>query len=148
MELLFNAPIPDGLLASMTLLSEKPRLGVPSRKSAPHQRIDERNCTAVLGLRFPCSEIVSGTVVALVQTKTQLPRQLRRPVTAWLLRCSYRPNRLTKSLKAAFLLSLTGPDVRQRTCPVLSVSNKTTSFSEETCKAGRKRALSTYKGTV
>jgi hypothetical protein len=64
MELLFNAPIPDGLLASMTLLSEKPRLGVPSRKSAPHQRIDERNCTAVLGLRFPCSEIVSGTVVA------------------------------------------------------------------------------------
>jgi hypothetical protein len=64
MELLFNAPIPDGLLASITLLSEKPRLGVPSRKSAPQQRIDERNCTAVLGLRFPCSEIVSGTVVA------------------------------------------------------------------------------------
>jgi hypothetical protein len=64
MELLSNTSIPDGLLASMTLLSEKPRLGVPSRKSALHQRIDQRNCTAVLGLRFPCSEIVSGTVVA------------------------------------------------------------------------------------
>ncbi len=64
MELLSNAPIPEGLPASMTLLREKSRLGVPSRKSAPHQCIDERNCTAVLGLRFPCSEIVSGTVVA------------------------------------------------------------------------------------
>ncbi len=64
MELLSNAPIPDSLPASMTLLREKPRLGVPNRKSAPHQRIDERNCTAVLGLRFPCSETVSGTVVA------------------------------------------------------------------------------------
>jgi hypothetical protein len=64
MELLSNAPIPDSLPASMTLLREKPRLGVPSRKSAPHQRIDQRNCTAGLGLRFPCSEIVSGTVVA------------------------------------------------------------------------------------
>jgi hypothetical protein len=74
MELLFNAPIPYGLLASMTLLSEKPRLGVPSRKSAPHQRIDERNCTAVLGLRFPCSEIVSGTVVAPNNTACNIQR--------------------------------------------------------------------------
>jgi hypothetical protein len=64
MELHSNAHIPDGLLASMTLLSEKPRLGVPSWESAPHQGIDERNSTAVLGLRFRCSEIVSGTVVA------------------------------------------------------------------------------------
>jgi hypothetical protein len=64
MELLSSAPIPDWVLASMTLLNEKPRLGVPSRKSAPHQSIDQRNCTAVLGLRFRCSETVSGTVVA------------------------------------------------------------------------------------
>ena len=66
MELLSNAPIPDGLLASMTLLSEKPRLGVPSRKSAPHQRIDQRNCTAVLGSRFRCSETVSGDAAGAV----------------------------------------------------------------------------------
>ncbi len=64
MELLSNASIPDGLPASMTLLSEKPRLGVRGRESALHPGIDERNCTALLGLRFRCSEIVSGTVVA------------------------------------------------------------------------------------
>lgn len=64
MELLSNAHIPDGLLASMTLLSEKPRQGVASWNPAPHQGIDERNCTAVLGLRFRCWEIVSGTVDA------------------------------------------------------------------------------------
>jgi hypothetical protein len=64
MELHSNARIPDGLLATMTLLSEKPRLGVPSRESALHQGIDECNCTAVLGLRFGWSGIVSGTVVA------------------------------------------------------------------------------------
>jgi len=64
MELHSNAHIPDGLLASMTLLSEKPRLGVPSRESALHPGIDERNSTAVLGLRFGWSGIVSGTVVA------------------------------------------------------------------------------------
>lgn len=43
--------IPDGLLAAMTLLSEKPHQGVPSRNLAPHQGIDERNSTAALGLR-------------------------------------------------------------------------------------------------
>jgi hypothetical protein len=64
MELISNTHIPDGLLAAMTLLSEKPRQGVPSRKSALHPGIDERNCTAVLGLRFRWSGIVSGTVVA------------------------------------------------------------------------------------
>ena len=64
MELHSNAHIPDGLLASMTLLSEKPRLGVPSRESALHPGINERNSTAVLGLRFGWSGIVSGTVVA------------------------------------------------------------------------------------
>jgi len=43
--------IPDGLLAAMTLLREKPHQGVPSRNLAPHQGIDERNSTAALGLR-------------------------------------------------------------------------------------------------
>jgi hypothetical protein len=64
MELSPNSHVPDGLLAAMTLLSEKPHQGVPSWESAPHQGIDERNCTALLGLRFRSSEIVSGTVVA------------------------------------------------------------------------------------
>jgi hypothetical protein len=64
MELHSNAHIPDGLLAAMTLLSEKPRHGVTSWESAPHQGIDERNCTAAIGLRFRGWEIVSGTVVA------------------------------------------------------------------------------------
>jgi hypothetical protein len=64
MELSSNSRVPDGLLAAMTLLSEKPHQGVPSWESAPHPGIDERNCTALLGLRFRSSEIVSGTVVA------------------------------------------------------------------------------------
>jgi hypothetical protein len=64
MELISNTHIPDGLLASMTLLSEKPRQGVPSRESALHPGIDERNCTALLGLQFRWSGIVSGTVEA------------------------------------------------------------------------------------
>jgi hypothetical protein len=64
MELHSNAHIPDGLLASMTLLSEKPRQGVTSRESALHPGIDERNCTALLGLQFRWSGIVSGTVDA------------------------------------------------------------------------------------
>jgi RHS repeat-associated protein len=46
-----TSQIPDGLLAAMTLLSEKPHQGVPSRNLAPHQGIDERNSTAALGLR-------------------------------------------------------------------------------------------------
>jgi hypothetical protein len=64
MELISNSHVPDGLLAAMTLLSEKPHQGVPSWESALHPGIDERNCTAVLGLRFGWSGIVSGTVVA------------------------------------------------------------------------------------
>jgi hypothetical protein len=48
----------------MTLLSEKPRHGVASRKSAPHPGINEANSTAPIGLRFRCWEIVSGTVDA------------------------------------------------------------------------------------
>ena len=46
-----TSQIPDGLLAAMTLLSEKPHQGVPSRNLALHQGIDERNSTAALGLR-------------------------------------------------------------------------------------------------
>jgi RHS repeat-associated protein len=46
-----TSQIPDGLLAAITLLREKPHQGVPSRNLAPHQGIDERNSTAALGLR-------------------------------------------------------------------------------------------------
>ena len=45
------AHIPDGLLAASVLLSEKPRHGVTSWKSAPHPGSEERNCTAALGFR-------------------------------------------------------------------------------------------------
>ena len=51
MQLSSNSHIPDGLLAANVLLSEKPHQGVPSWESAPHQGIDERNCTAAIGLR-------------------------------------------------------------------------------------------------
>jgi hypothetical protein len=64
MELHSNAPIPDGLLATMTLLSEKPRHGVTSWKSAPQSGIDERNCTAAIDLRFRWSKTASDLVVA------------------------------------------------------------------------------------
>ena len=64
MELVSGSHIPDGLLAAITLLSEKPRQGVPSWNPAPIQGISEANCTALLGLRFGCSGIASGTVVA------------------------------------------------------------------------------------
>ena len=64
MELVPGSHIPDGLLAAMTLLSEKPRQGVPSWNAAPIQGISEANCTAAIGLRFRGWEIVSGTVVA------------------------------------------------------------------------------------
>ncbi len=56
--------IPDGLLASITLLSEKPRHGATSRKSAPQSGIHEANSTAAIGLQFRCWEIASGTVDA------------------------------------------------------------------------------------
>ena len=64
MELVSGSHIPDSLIAAMTLLSEKPRQGVPSWNLAPIQGITEANCTAGIGLRFGCSKIVSGTVVA------------------------------------------------------------------------------------
>ncbi|HEY6846761.1 MAG TPA: hypothetical protein VI320_11150 [Terracidiphilus sp.] len=66
MELSLNSRVPDGLLAAMTLLSEKPHQGLPSWESALHPGIDEHNCTAVLGLPFGWSGIVSGTVVATI----------------------------------------------------------------------------------
>lgn len=51
MQLSSNAHIPDGLLAEIALLSEKPHQGVPSWNLALHQGIDERNSTAAIGLR-------------------------------------------------------------------------------------------------
>jgi RHS repeat-associated protein len=51
MQLGSDAQIPDGLLAAMTLLNEKPHQGVPSWKSALHQGISEANCTAAIGIR-------------------------------------------------------------------------------------------------
>lgn len=64
MELRPNSRVPDGLLAAMTLLSEKPHQGLPSWESALHQGINERNCTALLGLQFRCYESASDPVVA------------------------------------------------------------------------------------
>ena len=64
MQLASSTHAPDGLLATLTLLSEKPRHGVTSSHAAPLQGIDGRNSTAVLGLRFRCYENASGTVVA------------------------------------------------------------------------------------
>jgi hypothetical protein len=87
MELHSNARIPDGLLASMTLLSEKPRLGVPSRESALYPGIDERNCKAILGLRFGWSGIVSGTVDA--PSKATQPGQPCSRLNAFNLDYSY-----------------------------------------------------------
>jgi len=51
MQLGSHAQIPDGLLAEIALLREKPHQGVPSRNLALHQGIDEHNSTAALGLR-------------------------------------------------------------------------------------------------
>ncbi len=51
MQLSSGSHIPDGLLAANVLLSEKPRLGVPSWNPAPHPGISEANCTAAIGLR-------------------------------------------------------------------------------------------------
>ncbi len=51
MQLSSGTHIPDGLLAANALLSEKPRLGVPSWNPALHQGIGEANCTSAIGLR-------------------------------------------------------------------------------------------------
>ena len=45
------AKIPDGLMAAMALLSQKPRQGFSSRKPALHPGIDECNSTVAIGLR-------------------------------------------------------------------------------------------------
>jgi RHS repeat-associated protein len=52
MQLSSGTQIPDCLLAAMTLLNEKPCLGVPSKNPAPHQGINERNSTAAIGMRL------------------------------------------------------------------------------------------------
>ena len=51
-----------------------------------------------------------------------------------------------KLVSAATLLSVTGPAVRHRTCPVLSVNSSTTSCSEETCKERKKLRLVDIQG--
>ncbi|MGC8551181.1 MAG: hypothetical protein ACP5M4_16010, partial [Acidobacteriaceae bacterium] len=51
MQLASGSHIPDGLLAVMTLLNEKPRHGVASKNVASNPGIDERNSTVAIGLR-------------------------------------------------------------------------------------------------
>jgi len=51
MQLGSDVQIPDGLLAEIALLREKPHQGVPSRNLALHHGIDERNSTAAIGIR-------------------------------------------------------------------------------------------------
>jgi RHS repeat-associated protein len=46
-----HSQIPDGLLAGITLLSEKPRHGVASKNPAPKQGINDANSTVAIGLR-------------------------------------------------------------------------------------------------
>jgi hypothetical protein len=64
MQLASGTHIPDGLLATMMPLSEKPHHGVTSWESAPHPGIGFRISSTAIDFRFRCSEIVSGTVVA------------------------------------------------------------------------------------
>jgi len=56
----FSEPLP----AAMPRLSEKPRLGVPSKNPASHPEPNVPNSTVAIGLQFRCSEVVSGQVVA------------------------------------------------------------------------------------
>jgi RHS repeat-associated protein len=51
MQLGSDTRIPDGLLAAITLLREKPHQGLPSSNPAPNQGIDEVNSTVAIGLR-------------------------------------------------------------------------------------------------
>jgi RHS repeat-associated protein len=51
MQLSSGTQIPDGLLAAMTLLDEKPRLGVPTWNPAPQPGINEHNSTVAIGMR-------------------------------------------------------------------------------------------------
>jgi hypothetical protein len=50
MQLSSDVQIPDGPLAEIALLSEKPHQGVPSRNLALNQGISEANSTAAIGL--------------------------------------------------------------------------------------------------
>ena len=51
MQLGSEAQIPDGLLAEIALLREKPHQGVPIWNLALHQGTDERNSTAAIEIR-------------------------------------------------------------------------------------------------
>jgi len=51
MQLASGTHIPDGLLAAMTLLNEKPRHGVARKNVASNPGIDERNSTVAIGFR-------------------------------------------------------------------------------------------------
>jgi hypothetical protein len=58
MQLNSGTHIPDGLLAAITLLNEKPRLGVPSCNPASHPGHNVCQSTAALGVSW---NVVSGT---------------------------------------------------------------------------------------
>jgi hypothetical protein len=75
MELIPNARVPDGLLATMMLLREKPHQGVPRWESAPHQGIGFVISSTVIDFQFRCSKIVSGTVVAPNNGMPKTPQQ-------------------------------------------------------------------------
>jgi len=64
MQLASSPAFPESPLAAMPQLREKPRLGFSSKNPALHQVHEVCNCTAAIGLRFRCSGIVSGPVVA------------------------------------------------------------------------------------
>jgi len=64
MQLTSSSYIPDGLLATMTPLSEKPRHGVTSKNPALLPGHFLRNSRTPIGLQFRCSEIASGLVEA------------------------------------------------------------------------------------
>ena len=73
MQLASSLAFPEPLLAAMPQLSEKPHLGFSSKNPAWHPGFNVCNCTAVLGLQFRCSGIVSGPVVASNNAPPQQP---------------------------------------------------------------------------
>jgi hypothetical protein len=77
MELHSNAHIPDGLLATMTLLSEKPRHGVTSWESALQSGIGFRISSTAMDFQFRCSGIVSDPVVAPSNAENPPPCQAK-----------------------------------------------------------------------
>lgn len=58
MQLSSNARIPDGLLAEMTLLNEKPRLGLRTSESTPYPGFTATQSTTALGHSW---SVASGT---------------------------------------------------------------------------------------